>query len=105
MTTMKWTRGHGYYNSHDHKVPLKWEEFKPTGCDKTIRKHRYLAYLISWLLKHGPTPLDTLVLSDKPTNQAKIEEQLQELLDAATELRDAETKGKGRKKGRSKTKR
>jgi len=52
----QWTRGKGYYNAHNHKLPLLWSGFHPAFCNRKERTERYITYLLSWLLHHKLWP-------------------------------------------------
>lgn len=49
-----WQRGHGYYNSKDHKKPLTRGEFFELvqGHIEMVKEARYQVYLQSWNLYH-----------------------------------------------------
>lgn len=56
---LKWERGQGYYNANLHEQPYSWGDFSHglREFELSIRKRRYEAYVMSWILFHEEEPL------------------------------------------------
>ena len=56
---LKWERGQGYYNAHRHEQPFSWDAFSfgLGEFELSIRKRRYEAYIMSWIMFHDEEPL------------------------------------------------
>lgn len=55
---LKWKRGQGYYNANLHEQPYSWGDFSHglQEFELSIRKRRYEAYIMSWILFHEEEP-------------------------------------------------